>query len=79
MSSCAAARSTLLVRLQAAAHLFLRPVQVIGENPEIDRKFLPPESVSEEIWGPEVVLAYVAWNHYEATVSESLGKRQDPE
>ena len=79
MSSCAAARSTLLVRLQAAAHLFLRPVQVIRENPVMDRKFLPPKSVSEEIWGPEVVLAYVAWNHYEATVSKSLGKRQDPE
>lgn len=62
--------------LQAAAHLFLRPVQVIGENPEIDRKFLPPESVSEEIWGPEVVLAYVAWNHYEATAALANVKTQ---
>lgn len=53
--------------LQSAAHLFVRPIRVIGEDPEKDRLFQPPESISADCWGAPVFLSYVAFNHFEAT------------
>ena len=40
--------------LQSAAHLFVRPIRVIGEDPEKDRLFQPPESISADCWGAPV-------------------------
>lgn len=48
--------------LQAGVRLLLQPVQVIGENPFMDQK-----CDSSFGGGLEVILAYVAWNHEEAT------------
>ena len=56
--------------LQAASHLFLRPIKVISgdtEESESVRVFCPPECVSRDLWGPEIVVGYLAWNHFEAT------------
>ena len=39
----------------------------IGEDPEKDRLFQPPESISADCWGAPVFLSYVAFNHFEAT------------
>ena len=30
-------------------------------------QFCPPECVSRDLWGPEIVVGYLAWNHFEAT------------
>jgi|OrbCmetagenome_4_1107370.scaffolds.fasta_scaffold134859_1 hypothetical protein len=46
--------------LQSAAHLLVREIRVIGEDPEKDRVFQPPESISAECWGAPVFLSYVA-------------------
>ena len=53
--------------LQCAAHLLLPRIKIICANPEHDREFLPPESVSPDVWGDDLYLAFVAWNHFEAT------------
>ena len=54
--------------LECAAHLFQRPIQVICPDPEHDRLFLPPESAPDDSLDADLVLAFVAWGHYEATV-----------
>ena len=57
--------------LEAASHLFLRPIKVISGDTESDaecvRVFDPPECVSRDLWGPEIVVGHLTWNHFEAT------------
>ena len=56
--------------LQAASHLFLRPIKVIfgdTEESESVHVFFPPECVSHDLWGPEIVVGYLTWYHFEAT------------
>ena len=48
-------------------HMSVREIRVIGEDPEKDRVFQPPESISAECWGAPVFLRYAAFNHFEAT------------
>ena len=56
--------------LQAASHLFLRPIKVVSgdtEGSESVRVFCPHECVSRDLCGPEIVVGYLTWNHFEAT------------
>ena len=70
--------------LTCAAHILRRKIKVVCANPEHDREFLPPKSVSPvSNWHKSIVrcddlyLAFVAWNHYEATAPfQKLHSRQ---
>ncbi len=56
------------ITLQAAAALFLRPIHVVGaDGAEGHREFLPPGSISKELWGQPIHIAYVNFKHFEAT------------
>ena len=54
----------------AAAHLLLRPLKVVTDldDPNPVFTYEPPNAVSSEAWGPEVVLGYyLKGRHYEGT------------
>ena len=57
------------ITLQAAAALFFwRPIHVVGaDGAEGHREFLPPGSISKELWGQPIYVAYVNFKHFEAT------------
>ena len=45
-------------------------------NPEHDREFLPPKSVLPDVWGDDLYLAFVAWNHFEETAPFGAAARR---
>jgi len=56
--------------LQVAACLMMRPINVVTDHPDeahAIQTFEPPGFIHESIWGPPVYIAFVGYNHYEAT------------
>ena len=54
----------------AAAALFVRPIRIVGADSmrlEGIREYLPPGNVAQELWGAPITLAFLSWNHFEAT------------
>ena len=67
--------------LQAASHLLLRRVVVVSDSDtEPERIFEPPPGIAKECWGPDVYIAHVMQNHFEATskILDAAGQEKSP-
>ena len=61
--------------LVAAAHLMMRPIRVITDTTHEESCVIqinPPEMVSDEAWGPPLVIIHYGEHHYEGTEPASL-------
>ena len=61
--------------LQAASCLLLTPIRVLSDSEvEPERRFTPPPTIAQEVWGKEIVICHIGNNHYEATGSLAEGQ-----
>ena len=62
------AAGATISRYRPQQRFFWRPIHVVGaDGAEGHREFLPPGSISKELWGQPIYVAYVNFKHFEAT------------
>ena len=67
--------------LTAMAHLTLRPIHVLTDNPlQPVLTITPPKTIADSAWGAPIIVTHQGEIHYEATINhQDIGFNEIPE